>query len=1057
MLQTLRAWAQNLVTKAWNHRTWLAIVGVASFFILVLISSADPTWAQTTGSGSTASGGGGFYSVINSTEEQIKAGASTASGIGADIANSLGNVFGRAIAAILLMIARLFLALTTFFINVILVIAGYNGYLESTAVNLGWTVIRDITNMFYIVILLVIAFATILGVEGYEWRQLLPKLVGSAILVNFSRTICGFLIDGSQVIMITFLNAMSATIGGNVINAFKLPSFEKFHSAVDPNSFASPGILVSSIVALIFSALVMAVVGAYVFILLARLIRLWVLIVLSPLVFVLRVLPSTAGFVSEWWTQLTDDLVTGPVLVFFLWLSLIVVGSGQINQEVIKGSRLADKSPIEQAFGAQEQKYGPTDILGANNLANFFIAIGMLLAGAKAASKIGGSSGNLINSAMNTGWQIAKIATGAYIGSRIAQSGKSAAGSVFSTVMSPVTKLGKKAGLRLGAWKEDKIDTWRDKKAKEWSQKGQAWGDRFGIAGRVAGALLPGLASSVIQSKDRGEAIMGKYEEYRKQASERHKTLLGTSVEGISKKVIHGAQQLKKIQEEDAASGALKRAEIERTYEEASGKIGGFLKPHEDRVAEAKKELDKAEKTGNSLLIEPARAQLKSAEAALKKEMANLKEAGYDSKYIRYYELDKAATKADVKSQEALEIIQAASAQQKAEERDALRVARGERPVYVQEFFSSQEKKRTELLGNYSDDELVAEIGKLSDSLRDVNTRLANVKDQDERDSLQDKIKGQTIEMARLQSEAARRGGAQAQSARKAAAATFTDDISLDDAVGQQAMYLSGVLGKSIQATEASVKAAFDELKERFGTAYEFNAYMKNLVDRERNAMSSGALGLGATIRPVYDDAAKQMTYKPVSMRDRTVRSGSTDAQWMRDNRTFAAGNWKLAKTVDFEGSLDRRGGKYVISSPTAVRAIADKFGSLKGEQINKIQRHHVERLKEAIKNMNDAEVRNFVQAMAARFPQDPKKFAQNFGTLLSRIDNGRIRDLFKDPALGAAGTGYRTIATKARTGKSFDEVMADVESTYAATRATTTTRRTRTTGGPSSRPASSP
>jgi hypothetical protein len=216
------------------------------------------------------------FTTANEIERGITETGRSASGFVANQINEVTAAVGRFIANILLLFSRLLLHLASFCIDFIMVVAGYNGYLESTAVNIGWTVVRDITNMLFIVILLVIAFATILGLEGYEWKQLLPKLVTAAILVNFSRTICGVLIDASQVFMITFLNAVSATIGGNIINAFKLPSFEAFSPQLQSQQLTSPGIISAAALALGFSALVAGVLGAYVFILLGRLIRLWV-------------------------------------------------------------------------------------------------------------------------------------------------------------------------------------------------------------------------------------------------------------------------------------------------------------------------------------------------------------------------------------------------------------------------------------------------------------------------------------------------------------------------------------------------------------------------------------------------------------------------------------------------------------------------------------------------------------------------------------------------------------------------------------------------------------
>ena len=87
------------------------------------------------------------------------------------------------IASFCLLIATLFMKLTIFVLTFIIQIAAYNGYLDSTAVNYGWVMVRDVTNMAFVVILLLIAFGTILGLEQYEWKKMMVKFVLAAILV----------------------------------------------------------------------------------------------------------------------------------------------------------------------------------------------------------------------------------------------------------------------------------------------------------------------------------------------------------------------------------------------------------------------------------------------------------------------------------------------------------------------------------------------------------------------------------------------------------------------------------------------------------------------------------------------------------------------------------------------------------------------------------------------------------------------------------------------------------------------------------------------------------
>src|SRR3989338_3340136 len=80
-------------------------------------------------------------------------------------------------------------------ISALIQIAKYNHIIDQPTVQSTWVIMRDFVNMFFVFALLLIAFSTILRLRQYEAKQLLPKLVLYAVLVNFSLTICGLFID----------------------------------------------------------------------------------------------------------------------------------------------------------------------------------------------------------------------------------------------------------------------------------------------------------------------------------------------------------------------------------------------------------------------------------------------------------------------------------------------------------------------------------------------------------------------------------------------------------------------------------------------------------------------------------------------------------------------------------------------------------------------------------------------------------------------------------------------------------------------------------------------
>jgi hypothetical protein len=79
--------------------------------------------------------------------------------------------------------------------EIVIFLSGYNNFIRNTYVSQGWIVLRDLVNMFFVLGLLFIAFITVLRIERQPWNKLLGKLLLMAILVNFSKTICGVIID----------------------------------------------------------------------------------------------------------------------------------------------------------------------------------------------------------------------------------------------------------------------------------------------------------------------------------------------------------------------------------------------------------------------------------------------------------------------------------------------------------------------------------------------------------------------------------------------------------------------------------------------------------------------------------------------------------------------------------------------------------------------------------------------------------------------------------------------------------------------------------------------
>ncbi len=322
-------------------------------------------------------------------------------------ADSVADAIVGWIIKLILVIAGWFLKLTFFILKFVIEVGGYNGFIDSPAVTVGWVMVRDVTNMFFVVVLLIISFGTILGLEQYEYKKLLVKLLIAAVVVNFSRIICGIIIDVAQVVMVTFVNGIAATASGNLVSMFNIGGILKLTDNSAGAGSTSETFL-AAVAAITFASMMMMTMLTFLFLLLARMVMLWILIVLSPFAFVLNVLPQTQRYAGDWWKQFGGNVVAGPIVAFFLWLSFVTVGAGNAHDSIKAGSA----TPIVEGTDPRETQTGLTDVMTWASMANFAIAIGMMLAGAKMAQELGAAGGGMMGKAGEFGKKVAMTASG---------------------------------------------------------------------------------------------------------------------------------------------------------------------------------------------------------------------------------------------------------------------------------------------------------------------------------------------------------------------------------------------------------------------------------------------------------------------------------------------------------------------------------------------------------------------------------------------------------------------------------------------------------------------
>ncbi len=566
----------------------------------------------------------------------------------------------RLFASILLQIASLFLKIALFFLTFIIELASYNGYLDATAVTVGWVMVRDITNMFFVVALLLIAFGTILGIEQYEWKKLLIKFVLAAVLVNFSRLICGVFIDISQIVMSTFVNGVVATAGGNVINMFNLDKITSIARDANPEHLDA-GLFTATVASVVFAGMVMMTFGIFIFMLVARVIRLWILIVLSPLAFVLNVIPLTQKYAGQWWSEFGDDLVTGPVLLFFIWLSFVSLGSGDVSSHIAANADIPENQKIKegQALTTGADQVGNNQSAGVGaamtwtRMANFVIAVGMLFAGAKVASTIGGSSGSALSKVGEFGKKVATIASGYAAGRWLYERGQGGAKGALKGVgiglahVTPVASWYKRAkNYAVTQWEGAKATAlapqFRPKTERVYNEEKKRWEDQKIFDKKTGKPImeeykrggLVGLWQRRAQARYKAEIASEKVLEKTKAFGENRKDLLKARVSGVPEYWLQGKGEKtdaldrmeKGMLEQEKERSAQKTAEFGTLGKELVAEFGRIKYGEGGKLQQiipGAKQMD--EVAGHTLRAEFAKGRMKQLEATVKLEVATQK------------------------------------------------------------------------------------------------------------------------------------------------------------------------------------------------------------------------------------------------------------------------------------------------------------------------------------------------------------------------------------------------------------------------------------------------
>lgn len=255
-----------------------------------------------------------------------------------------------------------------YFFNVMVATTLSGDLLSLDFVSVSWGIVRDLANLFFIIILLYIAIRVILGMVGHGVKEMVAQVVIMALLINFSMFVTQVVIDTSNVLGLVFYNKIDTRkeVGGTLVgtayseaskrgekdlsgglvdafnptklldNSFFMSLQELKIESLLPAGLSGPDLrpppsflLAMTVIAgviMLFAAYSLFVAG---FSFLGRLIELFVLVVFSPFAFMSFSAPflKKTEYIGwdDWFHRLLKTSFMAPIFLFFLYFIFKVV------------------------------------------------------------------------------------------------------------------------------------------------------------------------------------------------------------------------------------------------------------------------------------------------------------------------------------------------------------------------------------------------------------------------------------------------------------------------------------------------------------------------------------------------------------------------------------------------------------------------------------------------------------------------------------------------------------------------------------------------------------
>lgn len=227
------------------------------------------------------------------------------------------------------------------------------------SISTAWATLRDIANMFFIFVLLFVAFKAMFSLSFGDVGKNILNIIIVALVINFSLFFSKVLIDASNIVAVGFYNSIAysnvsttigegATTGDSGINRTITSGYMRLlglHSLYSPTVLSSANLLnggtdaanmlvfgIAGSVFMLITAVIFLITGIM---FVARFIILTFLMILSPIAFIAIIIPGRGGLFKTWLNALIDQSFFAPLFFALTWVVFKIAAGLQMGTSLL--------------------------------------------------------------------------------------------------------------------------------------------------------------------------------------------------------------------------------------------------------------------------------------------------------------------------------------------------------------------------------------------------------------------------------------------------------------------------------------------------------------------------------------------------------------------------------------------------------------------------------------------------------------------------------------------------------------------------------------------------